>query len=186
VEAVRVRAARPDEIYVVVGLWQEAGYWLSAHGIDQWQYPPRRAVIEANIAAKDECWICESNRGDVIGTITVDRNADPEFWAPSDSPDDALYVHRMIVRREAAGTEIGSALMDWASHRAAAAGKQWLRLDAWRSNPRLQHYYAERGFELVRTVELRHRNSGALFQRPAGVVLGRGPRITQVDGAPQD
>lgn len=178
---IKIRPARPHEVDLVVGLWEEARAWFAAQGIDQWQYPPRREAIKANVAAGDECWICESLSGDVIGTITVDQNADPEFWEPCDLPDDALYIHRMIVRREAAGTEVGSAIIDWASERAAAAGRRWLRLDAWRSNPRLQRYYADRGFELVRTVELPHRRSGALFQRPAGTVLKRGPHVIEVD-----
>lgn len=165
----------------MVSLWEEARAWFAEQGIDQWQYPPRRHAIGANIAARDECWIIEDPQERTIGTITVDKRADPEFWESSDSPDDALYVHRMIVRRHAAGGEIGSALLDWASKRAAAAGKSWLRLDAWRSNPRLRRYYADRGFTLVRTVELSHRQSGALFQRPAGTVLARGPRVIEVE-----
>jgi GNAT superfamily N-acetyltransferase len=99
---------------------------------------------------------------------------------PGDFPDDALYIHRMIVRRELAGADVGTAVIDWASERAASAGKRWLRLDAWRTNPRLQRYYANQGFQLVRTVELPHRHSGALFQRPAGVVLDRGPRVIEI------
>jgi hypothetical protein len=63
----------------VVGLWEEARAWFAAQGIDQWQYPPRRHVIEANIAARDECWIIEDKQSRIMGTLTVDKNADPEF-----------------------------------------------------------------------------------------------------------
>jgi GNAT superfamily N-acetyltransferase len=114
------------------------------------------------------------------GTITVDDCADEEFWRPEDDPDDALYLHRMVTTREVAGREIGSALLDWASCRAAALRKRWVRLDAWRSNPGLQRYYADRGFEHVRTVQLPHRHSGALFQRRAGVVRGDSPRVAKI------
>ena len=126
-------------------------------------------------SAGDQCWLVEED-GRVIGTITTDDCADEEFWRPEDDPDDALYLHRMVTIREVAGREIGSALLDWASRRAAALGKRWVRLDAWRSNPGLQRHYANRGFQLVRTVELPHRQSGALFQRPArGAVEARTP-----------
>jgi GNAT superfamily N-acetyltransferase len=118
----------------------------------------------------------------VIGTITVDDCADGEFWRPEDDPDDALYLHRMVTVRDVAGREIGSALLDWASRRASALGKRWVRLDAWRSNPDLQRYYTDRGFEHVRTVELPHRQSGALFQREAGLALCRGPVVREIDG----
>ena len=36
-----------------------------------------------------------------------------------------------------------------------------------KGNPGLQGYYRSRGFRHVRTVDLPHRASGALFQRPA-------------------
>jgi len=177
-EHITIRPARLDERDIVSELWDHAAQWLDLRGIDQWQYPARHKAIAGNIAAGDECWMVEED-GHVVGTITVDRYADPEFWRPEDEPDTALYAHRMVVVREAAGRELGSSLLDWASRRAASVGKQWLRLDAWRSNPALCRYYADHGFQPVRTVELPHRRSGALYQRQAGVVLGRGPQVRE-------
>jgi GNAT superfamily N-acetyltransferase len=177
---ITVRPARADELDTVAELWDEASRWLGSRGIDQWQYPPRRETIAHNIAA-GECWLVEEE-GRVIGTITVDDCADEEFWRPEDDPDDALYLHRMVTIREVAGREIGSALLDWASRRAASLGKQWVRLDAWRSNRELQRYYMDRRFQYVRTMDLPHRRSGALFQRPAGATLGRGPSIAEKTG----
>jgi GNAT superfamily N-acetyltransferase len=101
-----------------------------------------------------------------IGTITVDDHADPEFWTEADEPDKALYVHRMATSRAAAGQDIGAVMLDWATKRAAQQGKAWLRLDAWKTNPGLHRYYERQGFTLVRLVDLEHRKSGALFQRP--------------------
>jgi len=57
------------------------------------------------------------------------------------------------------------ALARW---RAGAAGKQWLRLDAWSRNADLHRYYERRGFQPVRLLRFDHRGSGALYQRPAG------------------
>jgi len=59
-------------------------------------------------------------------------------------------------------------MLDWASGRAGAAGKQWLRLDAWSRNADLHRYYERRGFQPVRLLRFDHRGSGALYQRPAG------------------
>jgi GNAT superfamily N-acetyltransferase len=174
---ITVRPARPDELDTVAELWEEASRWLGSRGIDQWQYPPHRETIARNIAA-GECWLVEEE-GRVIGTITVDACADEEFWHPEDDPDDALYLHRMVTTREVAGREIGSALLDWASRRAASLGKRWVRLDAWRSNADLHRYYVQQGFHHVRTVDLPHRQSGALFQREASRALSRGPRLRE-------
>lgn len=175
--SILVRPARPDEADLVAGMWAEAAAWLASRSSDQWQYPPRRERIEASIAA-GECWLAFDG-GRAVATITLDRHADPDFWVPDDDPDDALYVHRMVVRRSSAGGEIGSALLDWASLRAARAGLSWLRLDAWRSNYHLRAYYESRGFVLVRVVDAAGRRSGALYQRPAGRVLGLGPAVRE-------
>jgi GNAT superfamily N-acetyltransferase len=161
-----IRRARADEASVVAGLWTEAAAWLASRGIDQWQYEPHHDRIAASVAA-GECWLAEWD-GWVVGTITVDGRADPEFWTAADHPDAALYAHRMVVARAAAGTGLGARLLDHAGRLAAEAGKRWLRLDAWRDNPGLADYYRSQGFTEVRTVVLAHRRSGVLFQREAG------------------
>ncbi|QPP07030.1 GNAT family N-acetyltransferase [Streptomyces bathyalis] len=161
---VRIRAAQPDERAVVEALLTEASQWLASRGIDQWQFPPHRDRIEKALE-HGECFLVICN-GEPVGTITVDDYADPEFWTDADDPDDALYVHRMAVSRAASGMDLGAIMLDWATKRASQQGKAWLRLDAWKTNPGLHSYYANHGFTLVRIVDLGHRRSGALFQRP--------------------
>jgi GNAT superfamily N-acetyltransferase len=170
-----IRRARPDEVDTVAAMWTDAGQWLATIGSDQWQYPARTERIAASIAA-GECWLVE-RAGVLVATVTLDGYADPDFWTAADQPASALYVHRMVVARAAAGAGLGSALLDWAGAQAEATGKQWLRLDAWRTNQRLRAYYEGEGFALVRVVDLPHRRSGALYQRPAGARLHRGPPL---------
>lgn len=73
----------------------------------------------------------------------------------------------MTVARAYAGQGLGAELLDWAGTRAALDGATWLRIDVWTTNERLQKYYLDLGFTHVRTVDLAHNPSGALFQRPA-------------------
>lgn len=101
----------------------------------------------------------------MVGTIIVDDFADPDFWSEDDAPSDALYVHRMIVSTTVSGRNLGAALLDFAERLAESRGRKWLRLDAWRTNLALHRYYIRQGFRAVRTVDLSHRGSGALFQR---------------------
>ncbi|MFI8198872.1 GNAT family N-acetyltransferase [Streptomyces sp. NPDC085942] len=159
-----VRAGRPDELAVVEALLREATAWLASRNIDQWQYPPHRDRI-AEALERGVCFLAFED-GKPIATIQVDNFADLEFWTPEDRPDAALYVHRMAVTRAASGAGIGSLLLDWASERASAQGKRWLRLDAWKDNNGLHRFYKSAGFTLLRIVDLPHRRSGALFQRP--------------------
>ncbi|MFL6123734.1 GNAT family N-acetyltransferase [Actinophytocola sp.] len=158
-------------------MWKRSADWLRNRGSDQWQYPVKMYNIEAAVEAGN-CWLAQRDDS-IIGTITVDADADPQLWPPEDQPDDALYVHRMVIEESGRGEELGSAMLDWVGGRATDCGRHWIRLDAWRSNTALHRYYLARGFELVRIVA-DPSGSGACFQRPANVRLGRGPCITTI------
>jgi GNAT superfamily N-acetyltransferase len=163
--SLHIRPGRPEELHIVERLLSGASAWLASRGIDQWQYPPHSDRITTALE-RGVCFLAFQD-GEPIATIQVDDFADPEFWMPDDDPGAALYVHRMAVRRDAAGAGVGTRLLDWAADRAAAHSKRWLRLDAWKDNEALHRYYKAAGFTLVRIVDLPHRRSGALFQRPA-------------------
>ena len=169
------------DVETAVQILQEVRAWLRDQGSDQWQDKEPSTERMASAAETHTLFMVESG-GHVIGTLTVDERADPEFWTQEDEPESALYVHRLAVRRAVSGNEVGSSLLDWASKRAAAQGKRRIRLDAWRTNDRLHQYYIERGWQLVRTVTLDHRGSGALFEREAGSVYGMGPAVCEVNG----
>lgn len=166
-------AARPVDESVIQALQAEAIAWLRDRGTDQWQNlrPTRHGTGRSlsDAIARGEVFIVrEADR--IVGTMTVDDFADPEFWSPQDDPADALYVHRMVVARQARGQDVGGRMIDWALSQATALNKRWLRLDAWRTNPELHAYYLRHGFQHVRTVDVTHRGSGALFQHPVPTV----------------
>ena len=108
----------------------------------------------------------------ILATIALDGYADPEFWTPGDRPEAAYYVHKLCTARACAGLGLGRALLDWAGLRTLADGLPWLRLDCAKANPALQDFYRAAGFRHVRTVDLPHRASGALFQRPSAMRTG--------------
>lgn len=163
---ISVRRATHDDLDCLVRMYQATQRWLAEKGSDQWATNTKEKVrnrITSSIA-RGECYVAVD--GDTpVGMITVDGYADPEFWHPADKPDDALYLHRMVVDRSAAGKNVGRMLLDWAERIAASRGKPLLRLDAWRTNTALHAYYRGQGFDAVRVVDLSHRGSGALFER---------------------
>jgi GNAT superfamily N-acetyltransferase len=158
-----MRTARADELAVVEDLLTAASEWLASRGSDQWQFPPHRDRIVRSID-RGECFLAVRD-GAVVGTIAVDDLADAEFWTAEDKPDHALYIHRMAVSRQAAGQGVGAAMLEWAARHAVEAGKTMLRLDAWKDNFGLHRYYQDQGFRHLRTIDLQHRGSGALFER---------------------
>ncbi|MBW6436715.1 GNAT family N-acetyltransferase [Actinoplanes hulinensis] len=167
-----IKRATADDVETVLSLHAEASAWLAAKGTDQWQPDAvgrkTRDKVKNSIAknvASGTCWLaCEGST--VVGTISVDSFADPEFWKDEDNPGDAVYVHRMIVRRDHAGRGIGKVLLRLAEEVARNSGRHWVRLDAWSTNEGLHGYYRSIGFQNVRTLRFNHRGSGALFQKP--------------------
>jgi GNAT superfamily N-acetyltransferase len=159
-----IRRATPADIPTVVDLWNEAKHWLASKGLDQWQYPIKMHNVRRAIDA-GTCWLVEPDSGGpAIATVTLDPRADLSLWRPEEQPDQALYVHRLVVRRSEAHRNLGADILDWASDQVRLAGRKFLRLDAWTNNVALHDYYRRLGFRLVRIVDSPS-GSGALFER---------------------
>ncbi|WP_433032441.1 GNAT family N-acetyltransferase [Actinomycetospora sp. CA-053990] len=159
-----VRSAGPDDLHAVLNLFREATAWLASKNVDQWQWEPRVEQVRGDIE-DGNVFVGEDEDGRIIATVTVDTFADADFWGPEDDPDSALYVHRMIVARDHAGLGIGDELTSWVEQFAGALGYDHVRLDCYRSNTGLHHYYKTHGWTHVRTVDAPWRPSGSLFQR---------------------
>lgn len=173
-----VSPAGASDIPGVIALYREAQEWLQGQGFDQWQGQPQVADrIRRDVDKAAGVWVIRDCASRLVATIKLDERADPEFWRPEDEPRTALYAHRGIVIRSHAGLGLGSAMLNWASLRAEAAGKKWLRFDSWATNTKLHALHQSQGFTLVRILRLPHRGSGALFQRAAGVTHAAGPRL---------
>ena len=168
----RITRATPDDLDILVAFRDQAAAWLASRGIDQWQepWPTPDLMVEGmlrNIEAGDTFVVWDDDDDTPAATITINRWAKPELWTEQEAGEPALYAHKVTVDRTYAGQGLGAELLDWAGTRAADEGDDWLRVDVWTTNERLQHYYLRQGFTYVRTVVLPHNPSGALFQRPA-------------------
>ena len=168
-----LRRATPADLPGVLEVLAEAAGWLNGRGVRQWPaggFPATR--IDPLIAA-GTFYVLDAEDGTApAATIALDRTADPEFWTAADQPESASYVHKLCTSRAFSGLGLGPMLLDWAGLRTLASGLRWLRLDCAKTNGRLQDYYRGLAFRHVRTVDLPHRSSGALFQRVAGLRSG--------------
>ena len=135
---IEFQAAAPGQIDDVLSVLNEAADWLRARGIGQWPERFDPAWVDGAID-RGETWLVRVD-GALSGTVTLDL-ADP-IW--SDVGGTAVYVHRMAVRRAAAG--LGAVILAWAADAARQRGGQALRLDCVAFNPRLRAYYEAAGF----------------------------------------
>jgi ribosomal protein S18 acetylase RimI-like enzyme len=65
---------------------------------------------------------------------------------PRNQPEDAAYVHGLVIDRRHAGQALVATALRWAEERARAGGRTYLRLDHAADNVRVARYYRERGF----------------------------------------
>jgi GNAT superfamily N-acetyltransferase len=126
----------------VATLLDEATVWVGERGYEQWPLPFPREEVEAAIE-RGEVYVAELD-GDVVATVTLLWD-DPTYWGRR--PPDAGYVHKLAVSRACSGQRIGHAIVEWADRTAAAAGRDFLRLDCLRDNPGIRAYYERLGFE---------------------------------------
>ncbi|MET9069076.1 GNAT family N-acetyltransferase [Streptosporangium sandarakinum] len=163
-----LRRADGSDLAGVLALLAETADWLNRRGVRQWPAGGFPAERISPLIEEGTMYVLDGEDGPAA-TLALDGHADPEFWTAEDAPGTALYVHKLSVSRVYAGLGLGQALLDWAGLRALAAGRRWLRLDCSKDNPGLQRYYRGQRFTHLRTVDLPHRASGALFQRAGGL-----------------
>ena len=123
-------------------LREAAAQWLVDRGIRQWR-PGEVDVgtIHAQLAAGE--WFVHRRARRVVVALRF-LWTDPDFWGRQ--PDDAAYVHGLVIDCRHAGEALGAAALDWAGDRARAAGRPYLRLDHAADNARLARFYRELGF----------------------------------------
>jgi GNAT superfamily N-acetyltransferase len=148
----RVTRATPDDLNTLVAFRDQAAAWLANQGIDQWQepWPTEDLMVEGmlrNIEA-GETFIVWDDDDTPAATITINRWAKPELWTEQERDEPALYAHKITVDRAYGGQGLGAELLDWAGSRAADEGADWLRVDVWTTNERLQHYLLKQGLHL--------------------------------------
>lgn len=160
-----IRLAAAEDLFDVLALLNGASAWLLAQGLDQWESGFGAARIAPMIERGEVYLACEGTTA--IATVSLTTAADPDFWTVQEQTEPALYVAKLATARTHTGQGLGAMLLRWCIDLAARQGMVWARLDAWRDNRGLQRFYHRVGWTHLRTVDLEHRRSGALFQHPA-------------------
>jgi GNAT superfamily N-acetyltransferase len=142
---IEIRKAAPSEAVLVSDVLTEAALWLRARGAELWSSD---SVSLSRVAPEVEeglyflAWSGAASVGAMRLTWT-----DPFYW-PEAVPGEALYVHRLAVRRAFAGGRASSALLVWAAAHAQAHGARFLRLDCQAPRAALRRVYERFGFAL--------------------------------------
>jgi len=141
-----VRRATPNEVNIVASVLGEAQRWLTTRGEPLWELgdvAPAALTPEVNAGHYFIGYGIRAG-GPARGVLLLTLE-DPEFW-PGEPAGLAAYVHRLAVRRNAAGGVTSRALLDWAASEARQHGCRYLRLDCDFARPRLRAVYERAGF----------------------------------------
>ena len=134
------------ELSIALDLLSEAARWEISIGLPHpWPQPfPASRILPA--AERNELFVAEETPGTAIGTLTLQWE-DVPFWGVR--PPDAGYVHRLAVRRDRAGQNVGGRMLAWAEGEVRARGRGFVRLDCLKESSRLHRYYESFGFRRV-------------------------------------
>jgi RimJ/RimL family protein N-acetyltransferase len=172
----RLRPASVSDVPALMALRTEAERWLQQAGHDQWsdQETGERAIAQWHETIRDgRSWVLIDDESQTpVGTVSRGP-ADRDFWSDDDLPETATYMYKLIISRAASGQGLGSLIIDWMCRVAALEGRDWVRIDCWRTNIGLHRYYEALGFTHVRTEAPAHRKSGWLAQRPTSLIFDR-------------
>ncbi|MCW1913889.1 GNAT family N-acetyltransferase [Luteolibacter sp. GHJ8] len=140
----QIRQAAPGETGVVSGILQEAARWLVESGTPMWkdgELAPDRIAADVEAGLFYLAWA-----GSKAAGVFKMQPEDPLFW-PDLPEGEALYLHRIAVRREFAGQGVMSSMIAFSRDATRQAGRRYLRLDCEAARPRLRAAYERLGFQ---------------------------------------
>jgi predicted N-acetyltransferase YhbS len=154
-----VRPATHADVPATAEILDEATAFVQTKGRDQWPVPFPQDELRERVE-REELYVVEVDDS-LAATFTLLLD-DPFFWG--ERPPDAVYLHKLAVKRAFAGRRLGERIVEWIVAAAAARGREFVRLDCQRDLPGIRAYYERLGFELVGEKE-NGRFAWALYER---------------------
>jgi len=135
--------AQPSQAVIVSSVLTEAADWVASRGKRLWHatHISLEAVTpDVEAGMYQIAWM----GGDAAGVVKLQME-DPDFW-PDMANGEAVYLHRLAVRRRYAGGEVSNALLHRMVSIAGELGRTYVRLDCAADRPALRRFYEAFGF----------------------------------------
>ncbi|MBW7456725.1 GNAT family N-acetyltransferase [Paenibacillus sepulcri] len=149
---INVFQAKSEDTEDVLQLLVRTAEWLRSKNSTQWsgllQGEDSHRTPEA--IKRGEVYIFM--QGEVLAGMVMlmlkESAWDRELWG-EEGHESSVYLHRLNINREAAGTNLGEAIVRWAGSGIHFAGKDRIRLDCIANNPVLNRFYRSCGYEYI-------------------------------------
>lgn len=135
-----VHPAAPNKMNITQGdttiaieIMREAALWLIETGKPLWRFEDLNEKRILTGITKDDVyvgWIA-----DEAAATMILQWRDPIFWPQA--KDDSGFIHKLVVRRRFAGTDVSRQMVECAEQETLRRGKEYLRLDCAGDRPKL-------------------------------------------------
>jgi GNAT superfamily N-acetyltransferase len=143
IQDIEIIQARPADAGLASSIMLEVAEWLKEQGQTLWfpdELTPEKLM--GTINAGELYLVMMRNR--LVGTV-IFQLYDKTYW-PDMPEGDAAYIHKIILRRSAAGQGLGDQIIAWAKEKARREGMAYLRLDTEAAREKLCALYESAGF----------------------------------------
>ena len=148
--------ASPEEISEVAAVIQEAARWVTTWRAPLWDPELVGEDFVAPFVVAGQVLTARTRDG--IAGVVILESVDEVFW-PDRAPGEAIYLHKLAVRRAFAGTGLSTILIDHAARLARSLGLRLLRLDCDRP---LAAFYERQGFRRIDEIDVAHPQAGPM------------------------
>jgi len=98
----------------------------------------------------------------IVGVFLI-RWSDKDIWG--DDLNLCGYIHHLAIDRAYSSIGLGDALLLWAEEKIRNKSKRFVRLDCISANTKLNQYYLNRGYQLVKSYQYSDGKMGKLYEK---------------------
>ena len=168
---IEIRKTPPEDLDLLVPIFDEARKTIAALGIDQWQNGyPNREVISADI--KNGQSFCVLGDGEIIGTFAMIIDGEPTYdeifdgkWLTGDGRGHYYAIHRVAISIKCRGKGISTAIISYCAEEAKKANKISLRIDTHRGNVVMRKMLEKHGFSHCGTIYLESGDERVAYEK---------------------
>ena len=158
-----IQKAKESNITDIKDILYDAVRWMSENGIPNlWTFDNAR-WSELSKDYKIEDFYLYYLKDKPVGCMAL-TNEDKQYWPKTESGN-AIFIHKLAVKREASGAGISKELINYAKKYAYINGINSIRLDCSAEREKLRMLYENEGFKYVKIITNKEKYSIALYEK---------------------
>ena len=162
-----IRKANKVDLENIMKMYKSCVKGMITNGIDQWDDTyPNTEIISQDLEVMT--YYVAEIEGEIIGGINIDQNQDETYLAIDwkDKSNSFLVVHRLGVKEENWGEEMGKRLMNFVEDLVVEKKLKSIRLDTYSGNPKAMEFYKQLGYTRLGHIYLKsNKNEYYCFEK---------------------